>query len=346
MGPAAGDHGSPRHAAALRLAPAARFVLGFDYSPHPMEKFGCTICHQGQGSATAFEWASHTPNSPLQAQEWKHEYGWFYNHHWIYPMYPQKFAEAACLKCHHEVVDLEPSPKFPDPPAPTVVKGYELVRNYGCFGCHEINGFAGPQKRVGPDLRAEPTVYAAAAQMKADPAFAQLADDVKGWITRLVDHPEDDAARHRLYEFCHADADSENAELSAGTLQLAGVFKDVETPGSFRKVGPSLRYVASKDSFDFLYSWIRNPRDFRPSTKMPRFFGLWNHLVATEKLDEHGKPVLDANGKPVMEESKGLADAQRFEPIEVRAIANYLLMNSQPFDYIDPVVGRYRRAVG
>ena len=30
-------------------------------SPHPMGKFGCTICHQGQGSATSFEWASHTP---------------------------------------------------------------------------------------------------------------------------------------------------------------------------------------------------------------------------------------------------------------------------------------------
>ena len=78
-------------------------------SPHPMEKFGCTICHQGQGSATSFEFASHTPDSPLQAQEWSHEYGWFFNHHWIYPMYPQQFAEATCLKCHHEVVDLEPS---------------------------------------------------------------------------------------------------------------------------------------------------------------------------------------------------------------------------------------------
>ena len=30
-------------------------------SPHPMQTFGCTICHQGQGSATSFKWASHTP---------------------------------------------------------------------------------------------------------------------------------------------------------------------------------------------------------------------------------------------------------------------------------------------
>src|SRR5262249_7737503 len=29
-------------------------------SPHPMEKFGCTICHSGQGSATEFVLAAHT----------------------------------------------------------------------------------------------------------------------------------------------------------------------------------------------------------------------------------------------------------------------------------------------
>ncbi len=288
VGPAAGNYRSPRHAAALCIAPAARFVPGFA-QPAPDGKIRlhdlpsrageCDLVRLGLAHA---QFAARRRKSGSTTTAGSTTIIGFI------PMYPQKFAEAACLKCHHEVVDLEPSPKFPDPPAPTVVKGYELVRNYGCFGCHEINGFAGPQKRVGPDLRTEPTVYAAAAQMKADPAFSQLADDVKGWITRLVDHPEDDQARHRLYEFVTAESNSGKSNLQPDTLALAGVFKDVETPGTMRKVGPSLRYVASKDSFDFLYSWIRNPRDFRPSTKMPRFFGLWNHLVPTEKLDEHG----------------------------------------------------------
>jgi len=31
-------------------------------SPHPAEKFGCTICHSGQGSATTFLDATHSPN--------------------------------------------------------------------------------------------------------------------------------------------------------------------------------------------------------------------------------------------------------------------------------------------
>ena len=60
-------------------------------SPHPMQTFGCTICHQGQGSATSFKWSSHSPNTPKQGHEWHDEHGWFNNHHWILPMLPDRF---------------------------------------------------------------------------------------------------------------------------------------------------------------------------------------------------------------------------------------------------------------
>ncbi len=189
-------------------------------SPHPRNVFGCTICHQGQGSATSFEFASHTPNSTQQAHDWAHDYGWYNNHHWIFPMYPRAFNEASCLKCHHEVVDLEPSAKYPDPPAPTLVKGYELVRNYGCFGCHDINGFNGPNKRVGPDLRAEPTFYAAAQQIKSDSGFQNLSDDVKGWVERVMGHPDDNDARHRLREYLLTDAQEKTPVLTATSQKL------------------------------------------------------------------------------------------------------------------------------
>ena len=86
---------------------------------------GCTICHDGQGSATDFKWASHTPNDPHQALDWSRKYGWFDNHHWIFPMTPERFIESNCLKCHHEVVELEPSERFPEPPAPKLVEGYQ-----------------------------------------------------------------------------------------------------------------------------------------------------------------------------------------------------------------------------
>ena len=132
-------------------------------SPHPVEKFGCTICHQGNGSATEFKWTSHTPNNELQERQWAEKYGWFNNHHWIFPMLSDRFKESSCLKCHHNVAELLPSDRFPDGPAPKLVQGYNTVREYGCFGCHEINGYDGPNKRVGPDLRNEPAFFAGCA---------------------------------------------------------------------------------------------------------------------------------------------------------------------------------------
>src|SRR5262249_25614497 len=39
--------------------------------------------------------------------------------------------------------------------APKLMKGYNLVRELGCFGCHEIAGIKSGRK-VGPDLRLEP----------------------------------------------------------------------------------------------------------------------------------------------------------------------------------------------
>jgi len=288
-----------------------------DSSPHPMKTFGCTICHDGQGSSTSFKWASHSPNSPKQAHQWHEEYGWFNNHHWIFPMKPERFEESNCLKCHHQVVDLEPSPKFPEPPAPKLVEGYHLIRQYGCYGCHEINGWAGPEQRLGPDLRLAPNYHEVAAAISADPGLAELGDTAVRWADEVRASPDGRAARERLREAILRDADAgEDGVLTERSHQLAAMLKDPETPGTFPKVGPSLRHVASKVGFDWLYSWLRNPMDFRPSTKMPRFFGLWEHL-----------------------EGEGLEESMRYEPLEIRSMIHYLTASSSPFEYVEPFEG-------
>lgn len=305
-------------------------------SPHQQGAMGCTICHDGQGSATAFRWASHTPNTPEIGENWRGEHGWFDNHHWIFPMYPKRFMESGCLKCHHEVVELEPSERFPEPPAPKLMAGYELVRQYGCFGCHEINGFDGPSRRIGPDMRAEPNFYAVAQAILLEP---NLTPEERSWAEELVHHPERSDARHRLAESIQLDKklrtkDPESAvvkteeekkdtlgeklaaRFSSTTYRMGDQLKDVESPGTYRKPGPSLRYVASKNDFDFLYDWVRKPSSFRPTTKMPQFFGLWDHL--SEEEQKHTAPL---------------------EAIEIRAITKYLLDSSQSYEYATPPEG-------
>jgi len=288
-------------------------------SPHKMSVFACTICHEGQGSATAFKWASHAPNDAEQLHDWAHDHGWFDNHHWIFPMYPKRFAESSCLKCHHDVTELEPSKRFPDPPAPKLMHGYNLVRKYGCYGCHEINGWNGPDESVGPDLRLEPEYFAAAQQFKyaASTGFDTLNDEQKGWVDQLIMHPERDAVRHEIEKLILQDAQSDHPRFSGEVLNTLGpLFKDVETPGKLRKPGPALRFVKDKLNEDFLYDWIREPKGFRPTTRMPQFFGLWNHL-----------------------EGESESTARQYEPVEILGIVSYLQQYSQPFNYIDPPQG-------
>ncbi len=306
-------------------------------SPHKKGEMGCTICHDGQGSGTDFKWASHTANDPDQALDWSRKYGWFDNHHWIFPMMPERFIESNCLKCHHEVVELEPSERFPQPPAPKLVEGYHLVSQYGCYGCHEITGFDGPTKRTGPDLRLEPNFAEVGKQILSDPGLNEVEKEA---ANKLIAQPTSSEARNELARSIRADAEAAKAKpespekpaqksrLSPTTQALAEALKDVDAPGSFRKVGPSLRHLNSKVDYNWLYSWIRKPADFRPTTRMPQFFLNHEHLNNTDKAFT----IRDAEGKEV--KVTDLEYTKRFENIEVRALAQFLLADSQKFEYI------------
>jgi cbb3-type cytochrome oxidase cytochrome c subunit/mono/diheme cytochrome c family protein len=74
---------------------------------------------------------------------------------------------------------------------------------------------------------------------------------------------------------------------------------------SLRKVGPDLTRTAAKLDRTWSFRWIRNPRAFRPYTKMPRFFGLSN------------------NSDP--------EDVARTD-VEIDSILEYLYQKSQPFE--------------
>ncbi len=275
-------------------------------SPHPMAQFGCTVCHDGQGSATEFKWASHTPNDPHERTRWHEQYGWFHNEHWDFPMLPARFAESRCLKCHHDVTDLEPSRRFPRAPAPKLLAGYQLIRENGCFGCHEIKGVDQSGRRIGPDMRLEPNYTGAALRLAADPA---LNETQKALARQVITQPEKPGPRHELVESLRADLPrSERLEVMVGLLSA-----DEPTPGTMRKLGPTLRGVAAKLDARFMESWIRDPTDFRPDTRMPRFFVLHEHL-----------------------DGQSLKDARRFEAVEVRALSEYILGASPPFERIEP----------
>ncbi len=134
--------------------------------PHPLNSFGCTICHAGQGSGTDFTFASHTPDTLKQAEEWHAEHGWREIHFWDFPMLPKRFLESSCLKCHHEVTDI--------PQAQKLQAGYQRIVRYGCTGCHTIGG----EGTIGPDLTEEPQVGPNLSHVK----FKVAPDWIRRWI--------------------------------------------------------------------------------------------------------------------------------------------------------------------
>jgi mono/diheme cytochrome c family protein len=203
-------------------------------SPHPLPKFGCTVCHEGQGSGTTFQNASHTPNDPGVMQDWQKKYGWFDNHFWEHPMYPERFEESSCIKCHINVVELGVNSKF-GPTAPKVFRGYQLVKTYGCFGCHEINGFDGTRP-VGPDLRLEPSTAEEAEKLANDPL--QVAGKMRkvgpslrhigakseaGFIAHWTEEPKRFRPTTRMPQFFKLDNQHDAMAEKYNPLELAGM---------------------------------------------------------------------------------------------------------------------------
>lgn len=84
---------------------------------HPFDKFGCSVCHAGQGLATTVKGAHGEV------------------HHWEDPMLRGPLLQASCAKCHANFEKL--------PGAETVALGRKLFKENGCIGCHAINGEGG-----------------------------------------------------------------------------------------------------------------------------------------------------------------------------------------------------------
>jgi len=116
--------------------------LGGD-SKHPIDKIGCTVCHEGMGQSVSFQDAAHTPTGAKQQEEWEKKYHWERPHLWDYPMLPIKMTEASCAKCHKQQVYV--------PNAQNLDLAYATYERAGCYACHKTRGFE-DERKPGPIL--------------------------------------------------------------------------------------------------------------------------------------------------------------------------------------------------
>ncbi|MBE7560437.1 c-type cytochrome [bacterium] len=91
---------------------------------HPPEKFGCTVCHRGQGRALTFEEAKAV------------------GHHWDYPLLPPEYTQSSCGLCHT-------GPEVEHRGGEVYALGERLFGEKGCRACHRLSGRGGS---LGPAL--------------------------------------------------------------------------------------------------------------------------------------------------------------------------------------------------
>lgn len=188
------------------------------------------------------------------------------------------FRVDRCMTCHMGI----DRPGFEDAPQPfTTHPRLELylssisahpVAGFGCTVCHGGKGRA--------------TDFVDAAHTPTDPEQRSRWVEEHGW--HRLEHWEHPIRPGALVESscrkCHLEDDVlPAAELySEGKLlyEKLGCFNCHKTEGlteEYRKVGPNLGHVVDKVSPEWAFHWLKNPAALRPTTRMPRFFGLSNN---------------------------------------------------------------------
>lgn len=222
---------------------------------HPVEKFGCTPCHGGQGVA-------------LTTRSAHGEVEFYYN-----PLLGEGTRERLCGKCHE---DLE----FPE--SPTLSDGRSLFESSGCLGCHNVEGYV-KVPNIGPPLNRitvkvkpawlmrwilNPKSYLPQTKM---PNFRFTEDEVNAVRVYLLDASEFAKGEPKLQRITERSLDARWIQEGETIFRMARCISCHLVDGKGGTIAPDLVNITTKVQLDWLFDWIKNPKAYQPNTKMPRY---------------------------------------------------------------------------
>lgn len=237
---------------AFAAAPAPfRAHPGTWLATHPVERFGCTACHDGQGEATDYEQAAHRPVPHVERA-----------------MRPLETIEANCGACHRSL----------DPPdAPRLAEGRRLIVESGCVSCHEIPGFEGMDFRgpaldnLGykvrpgwlPEWLRDPKSYLPSSRMGN---FRLNEGEVAGLEALLLSQKARGPLESSGVSWRRADV--ANGRALFGELRCVSCHA---VNGRGGTMGPELTRIGDKVRRDWLFSFLKDPHREQPDTAMLQY---------------------------------------------------------------------------
>ena len=256
-------------------------------SPHPMKEYGCTSCHGGEGHRVFdFNAAAHTPRDEKQMKEWKKKYNWHPPHKIPQPMFRVGHTEAGCIKCHQEVEFI--------PSAGVVNKGRQKMEQYGCYGCHKIEGWE-HKRKPGPSLKKiaskvdkeffknwvwspknfnkhamMPSFFMQSNNSREDFTLKNIAE-----VNSIAEYIWSQSKDYKPFEkYVQGNGErGKNLIKTVGCMGCHGVEgldEESEKVGAY--AGPYLSATGSKiKDPDWLVSWLKRPSHYQKDTIMPSF---------------------------------------------------------------------------
>ena len=190
----------------LQTHPEQDVLLG----KHPVDRFGCTPCHGGQGQALTAK-AAH---ALTHAEYWLTPVLGLDEHTGRTSEETKGYMESNCRRCHDGVVMLDsgviPGTDQPKDYAPNLTKGLALFEDLGCHGCHAVEGYSAIE-----DIA------------KVGPSLAKVGSKVKdtAWLENWIKEPEAYLPNATMPNFFPTDGMSQVVYLKNGGTRTGVVTK-------------------------------------------------------------------------------------------------------------------------
>jgi len=217
--------------------------------PHVASKFGCTICHGGQGLATTVKDA----HGDVQF--------------WETPLLAREYIRASCGRCHKEG-DV--------PGVPELTEGRQLFEANGCHGCHKLNGVGGS---IGPDLSEEGASHRSPEWLLHH--FLAPSQVSPGSVMPNYHFTPQQARSLTYYMLSLTNQDMGTYYSSLRLIPSAAFGRELfveknciachSIGGVGAKAGPDLLGVTKRHSLEWLDEQLVNPDQVYPGSSMPQY---------------------------------------------------------------------------